>query len=108
MRAGGHGELELTVDIIEVGQTDVTHVWAAVAGIAEAEGALWIVGIDLREEPAGVPVWGEEFDDGLGIEVESGASGFACGAAVGEEFGVLNFGDEFRRVAQRNFTTRPS
>ena len=53
-------------------------------------------------------MWGEEFDDGLGIEVESGASGFACGAAVGEEFGVLNFGDEFRRVAQRNFTTRPS
>jgi hypothetical protein len=38
MRAGGHGELELTVDIIEVGETDVTHVLAAVAGIAEAEG----------------------------------------------------------------------
>jgi len=41
-----------------------------------------------------LPVWGEEFDDGLGIEVEPGESGFAGGAAVGEEFGVLSFGDD--------------
>jgi hypothetical protein len=39
-------------------------------------------------------VWGEEFDDGLGIEVEPSESGFAGGAAVGEEFGVLSFGDD--------------
>jgi hypothetical protein len=74
MRIGGNGDFEFTVDVIEVVKRDIAHVRATVAGIAEAVGALWIVGIDLGEEPAGVPVWGEEFDDGLGIEIESGAS----------------------------------
>jgi hypothetical protein len=38
--------------------------------------------VNILEELAGVSVWGEEFDDGLGIEIESGIGRFASGAAM--------------------------
>jgi hypothetical protein len=84
IRIGGSGELNFAVDVIEVAKRHITQVRATITGVAEAVGALWLLGIDVGEEPAGVPVWGEEFDDGLGIEIESGASRCAGGAAVGE------------------------
>ena len=49
-------------------------------------------GIDVGEEPAGVPMWGEEFDDGLGIEVESGVGSFAGGNLKGTgQSGLTSF-----------------
>jgi hypothetical protein len=80
----------------------------AVAGVAEAVGALRILGVDLSEEPAGVPVRREQLDDGYRVEVESGASCVAGGATIGEEFGVLSFGDDVQSGPQRSNLVGPT
>jgi hypothetical protein len=94
MGIGGNGELDSAMSVLEVAKRYIPQVRATIAWVAEAVGALRVLGIDVGEEPTAVPVGSEEFDDGIGIEIESGASRDAGGAAFDSYRGVA--GDSIR------------
>lgn len=84
-RAAGGGELV---------QAHVAEFRLPEAEIAETEGQV-AVGVQLREEPGGVAVGGEELDDGFEVDgADLLVEGGALGAAVLEELLALGVGDE--------------
>jgi hypothetical protein len=85
-RAAGGGELV---------QAHVTEFRFPEAEVAETEGEILALRVQLREELGGIAVGGEELDDGFEVDgspllVEGGA----LGPAVFEEFLVLDGSDE--------------
>jgi hypothetical protein len=52
----------------DLGKADVAEHREALPRIAQTEGAILIVRVDLGEEPGGMGIRGEEFDDRLEIE----------------------------------------
>jgi hypothetical protein len=79
----------------ELVQAHVTEFRFAEAKVAETEGEMLAVRVQLREDPGGVAVRAEDLDDGFEVDgagflIERGA----LGASILEEFLTLGGGDE--------------
>ena len=76
-------------------QADVAEFGFAETEIAEAEGQVIKIRVDLREEPGGVPVGGEKLHHRFEVEaLVLAVDGGELGTSVLEEFLVLGGSDE--------------
>ena len=76
-------------------QADGAKFGAPAVEIGQAPGDIGIIGIDLGEEPCSGPIGIEEADNGLEVDLAAGAFDGGLGFAVGDQLGVLVWGQEF-------------
>ena len=92
-------EAKGTADAFQLGEADATDLRVAHAQVAEAEGDVFVLRIDLGQDPGPCPGRIEELHDGSEIDLLRHPAQGYLDAAVGDELGAEVFGQQFHGLS---------